>query len=830
MKNNWLTQLVSYLSLFSLFLFFSPIEVQATTHDHVAVSIVMDTSQSMNEAGRAALQQEAFSFILNNLNEKDHVGFVSFNGEAVEQFEMQAVRSAENLKRLKTNRFDNIDNEGKTNYLAAIEMAHAQLSEMTMPGVLKVVLLLTDGDAGIETGKQAFTIETAQEKGEILAADQIRVYAVGFADEPSAETKTIVEMTNGKLERVNTAHQMRITWFEWINTLQQKEEIKKFVQNTQAQESVSIDLGSNQRETAILFASENPNFTVTPKLNADTVPLGKLFDQVQTPEYTLFKLKPESYLSQGRWTFDIKGETAVNVLAYTAPNLTLEVVSPRTQQQYNRLDNIPFEVHITGDIPEGAIVEAALVKNGKDVVKTQLYGNEVQQFTGEIDQDYLTGNHVTEVRVLFEDEVIAKQETRISISSLPIIKTDFPSSLSNFKYGEDIIVSTRLQYNGTIVKKSETIGIDSVRLYLHHEDGTTSMVQLSDDGLRNHGDIHQADGIYTGYVNLVKSGTVEAVMEASGQMNGKPFSIEKEVSTFQVNHSNNIRPFVTVDSIHGVPGSTVNLPIAFENKSYENEILYISIDSGFGTVLNESIQVPANGTWKEEITIQLNEDLAKGSMNIPVRIRSESELIQLSQSTLSFELRANNRLQEWGRMGSIWILNNRSWIVFVLAVPLVLIFIGYLLHAVLVHPKTLVTGRLEYFSRYKGQVGTTKQLDVGRLRKKKVIISFDEEDKEADFIIPETTSQYQIILHRSYEDGRWKFWDGYRALVKQLPLSDVILRTTRPGIFRLGSEIYTSSELHDLETFTTGSFVFHYYAESTDIQERDEGVDLLSER
>ncbi len=126
--------------------------------------------------------------------------------------------------------------------------------------------------------------------------------------------------------------------------------------------------------------------------------------------------------------------------------------------------------------------------------------------------------------------------------------------------------------------------------------------------------------------------------------------------------------------------------------------------------------------------------------------------------------------------------------------------------------------------------GAVKELPIKSKRKSKIIISFDENQPGSDFVIGGTRYKYDIVLENEFEQGKRKFIDGYKALMRKVNRPRFMLYTTQPGIFIFNNEVMTKKELSDKDAFETGGYIFQYYAEKHRSKDKQQGKDLLEGR
>lgn len=161
-------------------------------------------------------------------------------------------------------------------------------------------------------------------------------------------------------------------------------------------------------------------------------------------------------------------------------------------------------------------------------------------------------------------------------------------------------------------------------------------------------------------------------------------------------------------------------------------------------------------------------------------------------------------------------------------VMLLIIILGLLLYRILVYRKTLIEGKLVYWRESDLDSEDKKEFNLSKLKKHKIIITFNKENKNAQYHIVGSQYDYNIELICIVEKSRWKFIDGYIALFNKNISSELLLKTTEPGIFIYEDKVFTSKKIYKNDKFITSGYVFQYVinhkGKSTD---KDKGKDVL---
>lgn len=157
-----------------------------------------------------------------------------------------------------------------------------------------------------------------------------------------------------------------------------------------------------------------------------------------------------------------------------------------------------------------------------------------------------------------------------------------------------------------------------------------------------------------------------------------------------------------------------------------------------------------------------------------------------------------------------------------------IILLGLLLYRILVYRKRLIEGKLVYWKESELEAEDKKEFDLDKLRKNKIVITFNKENKSAQYHIYDSEYNYNIKLISIVEKSRWKFIDGYKAIFDKNISSELLLKTTEPGIFIYEDKVFTSKKIYKNDKFITGGYVFQYIINHKENStSKDKGKDVL---
>ena len=161
---------------------------------------------------------------------------------------------------------------------------------------------------------------------------------------------------------------------------------------------------------------------------------------------------------------------------------------------------------------------------------------------------------------------------------------------------------------------------------------------------------------------------------------------------------------------------------------------------------------------------------------------------------------------------------------------LLIILTGLLLYRLFVYRNTIIQGKLSYWKESDTELKVTWTFNFNKLGKNKIVITFNEENKNDEYYIWSKEYNYDIELTTIVQKSRYKFMDGYKALLRRNNSSELLLKTTEPGIFIYEDKVFTSKKIYNNDMFITGGYVFRYFIndkkKSTD---KDKGKNVLKE-
>lgn len=178
--------------------------VSENTKDLLAVSLIIDTSGSMNTTDPQRLREAAANVFIDLLSPEDYLGIITFNNEVDLVIPMEQLKDISIRESFKERLSPNLEAGGNTDYKAALEKSSEELSKLDNSNARKVIVLLTDGEpipGGITGNEKEFILnymESLWNTISSLSQKNYPVYSIGFSDQINVEVlDRIAKETNG---------------------------------------------------------------------------------------------------------------------------------------------------------------------------------------------------------------------------------------------------------------------------------------------------------------------------------------------------------------------------------------------------------------------------------------------------------------------------------------------------------------------------------------------------------------------------------------------------------------------------------------------------------
>lgn len=427
-------------------------------------------------------------------------------------------------------------------------------------------------------------------------------------------------------------------------------------------------------------------------------------------------------------------------------------------------------------------------------------------------------------------ELLAPQETTTVVESdvKPILVSDFWLKSEGYRNGEKVAISASVLAGNTRIHSGRDLIVESFGLMIKHEDGTELNIPLYDDGLPDHSDIRANDGLWSNMISFDKNGSANASLILKGTLKGQELALEKEIGDYIVANSGNINVTQYENSLWIKEGEILKIPIRLKNNSDFKETVFVQVDEGFGKLIPNQIELDPNSDSGYELNIELNPELEKKTHNFILTINPREGSTKIDKNTINYDLELVGSIEGLKRdfIGNAGIY--LPLIGILIGIPLIILIFGMVLYGLLVRPQLRVHGTLIYWEDPNSE--DKKELDLSRLKKNKVVITLDEE-KSADYRLSSSRYDYDLELYKELVKKTSKFILGWKALLSKKAISELIIRTTQPGIIDHEGDIFTKMNLYDEDEFISGEYSFKYIKPKTRLsKESDEGRNVLEGR
>ncbi len=159
-------------------------------------------------------------------------------------------------------------------------------------------------------------------------------------------------------------------------------------------------------------------------------------------------------------------------------------------------------------------------------------------------------------------------------------------------------------------------------------------------------------------------------------------------------------------------------------------------------------------------------------------------------------------------------LSDLSLIQIIIGVIFIFVFLffalGQLLYGFRIKPRLIVKGKLFYKPLTREDEKFINYLDFKRKRHQRIVISFDQQYKKADFYIGGGLQDFQLIFEKVSEMNLPHFLEGYRSFNKDKNPIKIRVTATEPGILNFGEFVYSKHFIVDGSKFNSGGILFRY--------------------
>ncbi len=199
--------------------------VSENTKDLLVVSLIIDTSGSMNTTDPQRLREAAANVFIDLLSPEDYLGIITFNNEVDLVIPMEQLKDISIRESFKERLSPNLEAGGNTDYKAALEKSSEELSKLDNSNARKVIVLLTDGEpipGGITGNEKEFIsnyMESLWNTISSLSQKNYPVYSIGFSDQINVEVlDRIAKETNGDVNIFKDASDLDVNLIQGLKS------------------------------------------------------------------------------------------------------------------------------------------------------------------------------------------------------------------------------------------------------------------------------------------------------------------------------------------------------------------------------------------------------------------------------------------------------------------------------------------------------------------------------------------------------------------------------------------------------------------------------------
>lgn len=783
----------------------------------LAVTLVIDTSGSMAETDPQKLRETAANIFIDLLSSNDYLSIITFNTKEEVVLPMQQIENSDNKANFKKILSEKLQATGDTDYLLALNEANKQLSSIKDGNIRKVILFLTDGEpAPNSTVNNDPTLmnsymDSLWKTVSDLSLNKYAVYSVGFSEGvDSAILERISNSTQGALKISNDSSELALNFFDILGNLKNRKEFLNKTVELKGSNSLKFDLDEYTSQATMVFTnSDGIPFDVT--LSA---PNGKSTENVLTvnesDKYKIVTINQQNEKLTGKWQVNIEGNGIIKAFGNKDLFIKSWLVNPEPTSLHPLNEPLEISVNVTGEIKENISIEAIVTKNGvKDKTPIKL---EIKDglFTGTYKNVDKVGTYDIETTLMLNGQVITKNNTSFFVRELPSISTDFLEKDTVYRLNESLTVTAFLNMAGNKPFNSNEIKIENYNLILNYTNSDTETIPLLDNGLADIGDNKENDGIWSNKVVFNKEDVAKSSLIVNGTYKGEKFLLEKSLGSFKVYPPGKLLIKPLRNNLYTSLNKQLKIPVEIVNTSNFTETMIITLDKSIGKLANDKIKIEPLENVQTYIYVDLDNTLEKKVYDTKIKIATEYPKTKVEPEEFTTKIEVLSKTGYLQR----YLKDNITFIITLLGIflglPLLIILLGLLLYRLLVHRNTLVEGKLLYWKEEDTNLKDKKEFDLNKVGKSKIIITFNEENKNAQYHIFSNEYNYDIELTSIIQKSRWKFIDGFKALFHRNNFSDLLLKTTEPGIFIYENKVFTSKKIYKNDRFTTAGYVFEY--------------------
>ncbi|MFH5836637.1 VWA domain-containing protein [Proteiniclasticum sp. C24MP] len=800
--------------------------------ENVAISLIVDKSGSMSSTDPNLMRETAANILVDLLSPEDHLGIISFSNEA-EEIQPMALVGDVGKDVLKNKVTGNLEALGNTDYLKAFDLAFRQMESIEEENLNKVIIFLTDGDPDPdaarreEPGFMEGYMESFWGKVKEIGLAGYTVHTVGLGTLNSEVMDRLALETTGTSNVYNESSDVAVAFFNIISQLKNRNEFMNLSEEVTGEKLIDFTMDEFvSQETFVIRNSGGP-------MEVEFVPPegkepGDGLKLVKTENYTLATINQSAQETTGAWQMKLTGNASVEIMGTKDLFVKIWINSPLNNSLHPIGEPLEVRAYLTGTTSDDLLVEGEVLINGEQTLQPMTFVKEGEEYLGVFEDTSTRGSYEINLSVRSGEEVIAATSVTVSVKLLPVIKSDLVLPEIGYVQGENRIVSSTLTLATTNLKVSDELKLDYYELVKKNEGGEEAVTPLMDDGVIENGDVKAEDGIFSGILNFDELGIQDIIIRARGTYNGDLFILERNLGKTEVLPPGVVTINAEETSFELIKGENADLTLLFKSTSPYREVVRIATDGEYGTLSTDSVILEPMEKKNMNLTFTPAIEADGVPVMVPVNFEVSNELTSLSDTSIEMKVLVTTntaRLLSKLRENMMLIL---GVLLSALALLLLFLFIGKVLYEKNFRKLYHVTGKLSY-GRLDGAdtAQESGELDLSSLGKSKVVVTFSDSRKDtADYYIPGSRYEYDLIFEKLVEKSRFKFMDGYKSQNRISP-PKVIVRTTEPGVLMINGTILIRHEVDAKVDFVSGEYRFSYESAWEGKLPVDEGKNIL---
>lgn len=803
----------------------------------LAVTLVIDNSGSMAETDPQKLRETAANMFIDLLSPEDYLSIITFNTKEEIVVPMQEIQSNDNKTDFKNKLSQKIQASGDTDYLVAFNEAGKQLDTVNNGNIRKVILFLTDGEPDPNKEKKndlvfmnSYMDLLWKEVGN-LALNKYEVYSVGFSKEVNKGIlERISNETKGSIKISDKSSELALSFFDILGNLKNRKSLIDETFELKDKADIEFDLDEyTSQATMVLTNLNSTSFDVNISAPAN-LDANKLIKVNKFDKYNIITINKQNEKLTGKWKVNLIGNGKIKAFGNKDLCIKPWITSPAVNSLHPLNEPLEITVKVTGEVKNGISVEATITKNGnedKNLVNLEFVNG---FFKGNYENVSEIGNYDIEVKLIINGQIISSNKSSFLVKKMPVISMNFMEKDAKCRLGDKRLITSSLLDNNEKLLSSKELKIDNYNLILNYENNGSEIIPILDNGLTETGDIKENDGIWSGKVLFNKEDSGSASVMVKGIYKGEPFVLEKYLGDFKVYPVGNLIVKPLKSNLYTTINNQLKIPLEIENNSNFSETVIFNMDKDIGKIAQDRIKIEPLSKSIKYIYVNLDNNLKKDIYTVKINIEAEDKEIKVEPEQFAEEIEIVSKTGYILR----YINEHKEFIIGCIGIIgglfILIVSFGLLLYRFLVYKNRIIQGKFIYWKESDNDLKDKMELKFNQFKKSKLLITFNEENETAEYKIYSNKYNYDIELTAVASKSRWKFVDGYKALFNKNTVSELLIKTTKPGILIYEGSIYTSKKIYNKDTFITGEYVFQYFPDRINKSpDKDKGKNILQE-